>query len=78
MRKALYIYRYIHLFQSYFQANTVAMLTPTTTTTRGRSIIEDGQTNKGNCIKEPKLFVAMITASLLFGYVWIFEDKESS
>ena len=48
---------------------------PTTTTTqRGRSINEEGQTNKGNCIKEPKLFVAMITASLLFGCPWMIKD----
>ena len=63
MRKALYIF-----LELYFQANTVTTPVPTTTATRHRSINEEGQTNKVNCIKEPKLFVAMITAILLFGY----------
>ena len=48
--------------------------TPTTTTTRGRSIDREGQTNKGNCIKEPKRFIAMITSSLLFGHAWMIKD----
>ena len=58
----------------YLQANTVTMRTPTTTTTRSRGINEEGQTNKGHCINERKLFVAMITAFLLFGYAWMIKD----
>ena len=69
MRKAQYIF-----LELYFQANTVTTPTPTTTATRRRSINEEGQTNKVNCIKEPKLFVAMITAILLSGYAWMIKD----
>ena len=75
MRKALYIHIYIYTFlKLYFQANTVTTPTPTTTATRRRSINEEGKTNKANCIKEPKLFVVLITAILLFGYAWMIKD----
>ena len=70
-----YIFINIYFFlKLYLQANTVTMRTPTTTTTRSRSINEEGQTNKGHCINERKLFVAMITAFLLFGYAWMIKD----
>ena len=71
VKRCLFIYIFLKLN---FQANTVTTQTPTTTATRRRSINEEGQTNKVNCIKEPKLFVAMITAILLFGYAWMIKD----